>query len=120
VENLTGLNHAIKKIVRDSLNITPSVDYSKGKTLTSDIKFPNIYFKTATMEMQIADDAFEVLLSKNYLTGYDENLARIAREKEFMRKVKSRYVDLDRGEYNRLKNSLFSADVPVSKMYYFP
>jgi hypothetical protein len=117
VENFVNLNRAVKQVVFEALSLPPpTAKFASGRTMVDTITFPNLIFKSAVLEAFFEDDPFESKLARNYTIGTDENGSRLIREKEFMRKVKSRYTDMNREEYARLKNTLYSGEAPITKM----
>ncbi|KAJ3196568.1 hypothetical protein HK101_008480 [Irineochytrium annulatum] len=87
-EDLINLSKAIKNLVFEKLEMTPSnALLSSGRSRFSDVEIPIVNVSVDSVSFKILDSEFEAALSRNYRKGREEQLARISRDKAFQRRA---------------------------------
>lgn len=89
IDALIGLNKTITVMKKLHLNIMPHPQPDTGSTVIVDEKIPNVTLEIASFSLKLEDNPFESALSKSYKLGCEEQLARIARDRAFQKKVQS-------------------------------
>lgn len=112
LENGINLSRAVKPILYECIEKEAPKYFSSGNTFLLPAETPSFFIKSEFTEILIQDNLFESFLGRNYALGYDENLARLAREKEFMKKAKTRFPTMTELKYRALKASLYAKRNP--------
>ncbi|KAJ3358796.1 hypothetical protein HDU91_005109, partial [Kappamyces sp. JEL0680] len=108
IENGVNLIKAVKNVLYECLQKEIPNYFAAGATFFDPSDTPSFVVKSELTEIILVDNHFEAKLGRNYQVGYDENLARLTREKEFMKKAKQRFPSMTQPEYEILKTNLYS------------
>ena len=119
IENGVNLTRVVKTLVFDMLEKEPSKYFDSGQTFFVQSETPTFIVRSAETIILLEDNKFESILGRNYRIGYEENLARLGREKEFMKKAKSKLPYMLHDEYLDMKRNLFLRNQTPGKMYDF-
>ena len=118
VENGINLSRAVKHLFFECMQKDPPKYFASGDSFLLPAETPSFFVKSKYTEIVIVDNHFESSLGRNYKIGYDENLLRINREKEFMKKAKSKFPAMSRSDYNDLKRLLHMQKFPKGAVYF--
>jgi hypothetical protein len=87
IENMINLGKIFKNLAMQHLDFKPTDYYSSGRTKIDPADIPVIKMALDELIFCIQDDPFEMLLSRNYALGYEEQSSRVARDKAFEKQV---------------------------------
>ncbi|KAI8909298.1 golgi-body localization protein domain-containing protein [Powellomyces hirtus] len=88
IENAINMQKAIKELCRIELGTRASSSTSsRGRTRINPGAIPTVRVAIDNFTMQLEDDPFESILSRNYHLGMEEQEGRLARDKAFQNKA---------------------------------
>ncbi|KAJ3185044.1 hypothetical protein HDU87_002610 [Geranomyces variabilis] len=87
IENAINLQKAIKELAHTELGTRAARSCSSRGRTRLNAHIPTVLVKVAAITLELEDDPFESILSRNYMLGMEQQEGRLARDKAFQNKA---------------------------------